>query len=109
MYFELNGKVYFNNSLVSISDIGEGYQALLCKTNKVDCCAEPPNRFGEFYYPDGKRVSIAKEGNDFYRNRGKQQIRLNLRRPGTAGHTGEYRCAIPDSSDVVKNVYITLE
>ena len=58
VYFELKGERYDNNSVVNILAIGEGSSALLCKTNKQDCCGTLPNRFGEFYYPHGARVSL---------------------------------------------------
>ena len=48
VYFELKGERYVNNSMVNILAIGEGDNALLCKTNKQDCCGTVPNRFGEF-------------------------------------------------------------
>ena len=107
MYFELKGKVYANNSFVNIDDIGEDDEALLCKTDKAECCGTRPNRFGEFYYPLGARVPIKKAGQGFYRNRDEQQIRLN-RRPGTMAPTGVYRCEIPDSSGVMQKVFINI-
>ena len=106
VYFELNGKVYNNNSFVSINDIGEGDHALLCKTDKVECCGNP-NRFGEFFYPGGSRVPIKKSNQGFYRNRDKQQIRLN-RRIGIVSPTGVYRCEIPDSNNVMQKVFINI-
>ena len=39
VYFELNDIKYLNNSAVPLADIGEGESALLCKTDKKDCCA----------------------------------------------------------------------
>ncbi len=107
MYFELNGEVYKNNSFVRISDIGEDDEALLCKTDKVECCGTIPNRFGEFYFPDGVRVPIKRDGQQFYRNRGEQQIRLNRRR-GIMSPTGVYRCEIPDSNNVLQKVFVTV-
>ena len=77
MYFELEGRKYFNNSEISISDVGEGECALLCKTDKEDCCATVPNRYREFYYPNGIHVMVARFGQSFYWNRGEQLIRLN--------------------------------
>lgn len=109
MYFQLNTKTYTNNSVIKVNAIGEGEEALLCKTDKVECCGTTPNRFGEFYYPSGVQVPIRKAGQAFYRNRGNQQIRLN-QRPGAAVIlTGVYRCEIPDSNDVIQKVFITLE
>ena len=43
VYFELNGKVYLNNIVISLSEVGENENALLCKTDLVTCCATLPN------------------------------------------------------------------
>lgn len=107
VHFELNGKVYSNNSVVAINNIREGVGALLCKTNLKPCCSSPPNRFGQFYYPSGTTVPIKSHGEGFYRNRGVQEIRLN-RRTGTTSPTGTYRCEIPNATGVTQNIYITL-
>ena len=107
VYLELNGNVYPNNSVISLSEVGENGDALLCKTDLVTCCAIPPNRFGEFYYPDGETVLIQNAGHGFYRNRGAQEVRLN-RREGVTSPTGRFHCAVPDASGTVQNVYIHL-
>ena len=107
VYFELKGEVYDNNSMVSILAIGEGDNALLCKTNKQDCCGTVPNRFGEFYYPSGVRVSINSAGQGFYRDRGDQLIRLN-RRDGITIPTGRYSCEIPDADGVTQKRFINI-
>ena len=72
VYFELNRVVYMNNSAVSLSEVGEGENALLCKTNKEECCETRPNQFGEFYYPSDIEVPIAREQQGFYHNRGER-------------------------------------
>ena len=59
-----------------MADIGEGENALLCKTDRESCCGTPPNRAGQFY-PDGSLVPISGVGQGFYRDRHTQQIRLN--------------------------------
>ena len=99
--------MYTNNSAVPLSEVGEGQNALLCKTNKENCCGTPPNRIGEFYYPSDIKVPIANEQEGFYRNRGERVVRLN-RRDGTTSPMGKYRCEIPDTSGSVQNLYITL-
>ena len=89
--------------------VGEGENgALVCRTDKVDCCHTVPNRFGQFYYPSGNQVPIKSAGQGFYRNRGDQMILLN-RREGATSPTGKYRCEIPDASGEIKYLYITLE
>lgn len=108
MYFELEGERYDNNSAVNILAIGEGSNALLCKTNKQDCCGTVPNHFGEFYYPDGAHVSIFLSGDGFYRNRGNQMIRLN-RKDGVSSPTGRYSCEIPDASGVIHKIFINIK
>ena len=100
-------KVYRNNSVIPLTEVGEGDNALLCKTDKEECCGTVPNRFGEFYYPNGVKVPIANRRQGFYRNRGDQIIRLN-RREGITSPTGTYRCEIPNADDAIVTIYITL-
>ena len=107
VYFENNGKVYTNNSIISLYDIGEGEHALLCRTNRMNCCGTPPNRVGEFYYPSGIQVPINRQLHGFYRNRGEQVVRLN-RREGVTSPNGKYRCEVPDAENVMHKIYITL-
>ena len=109
VYFELNGNTFTNNSVASFLEIGEGDASLLCKTNKVACCGSVPNRYGEFYYPNGQKVPVVGRagGAELYRNRGNQLIRLN-RRSGVVSPRGKYRCEIPDDSDVMQEILITL-
>ena len=90
-----------------MQDIGEGRSALLCKTDKLDCCHIPPNRYGQFYYPDGGQVPIRAEQQGFYRNRGEQLIRLNKRK-GMESPPGKYRCEIPTAAGEVASIYVTL-
>ena len=107
VHFELNKKVYLNNSVIPLRDIGEGDNALLCKTDRTNCCGTRPNRFGEFYYPNGVAVPIASRQQGFYRNRGEQLIRLNRRSIATSP-TGKYRCAIPGVDGEIQSIFITL-
>ena len=107
IYFELNGETLTNNSAVDLNDIGEGEGALLCKTNHPNCCGTRPNRFGQFFYPNGRQVPIRVQNEDFYRNRGEQRIRLN-RKEGVISPIGEFRCEIPDANGVMRSVYITI-
>ena len=53
MQLSLKGTEYGNNSLIKMEDIGEGDEALICSTSFRPCCGTPPNRFGEWYYPNG--------------------------------------------------------
>ena len=46
VFFELNSKVYPNNSIIPLSEVGEYESALLCKTDLVICCGTPSNQYG---------------------------------------------------------------
>ena len=111
VYFEVNGVIYPNNSVVSLSHIGTDSNALHCYTNKQGCCGTFGMRYGEFYYPNGTAVSIEGDKNDMYRNRGDQFIRLNRRilASDTASIAGRYRCEIPDEWGTMRKLYITLK
>lgn len=107
VYFEMSGKVYYNNSVVSMLDIGEGDAALLCKTNEVPCCRREPNRCGNFYYPNGQRVPIKRRNEGFYRNRGNHLVRLN-RRVSTTSPTGTFCCEIPGACGKMNKICINI-
>ena len=99
--------MFTNNSIISIGSIGEGENALLCKTDNSKCCRSRRNQIGEFYYPNGVRVPNVRAGQGFFRNRGNQVIRLN-RRPGILYPIGLYHCEIPDNNGVTQNIFAYL-
>ena len=104
------GVSYPNNSVLSLNDIGEFStgSAILCTTNRSPCCSTPPNRFGEWFYPNGAMVLNNAAGEDFYRSRGDDQtIRLN-RRNNAQSPTGSFCCELPDNSGVTHRLYVTL-
>ena len=107
VYFVLKGSVYLNNSAISVGEVGEGDDALICRTNNRGCCATPPNRAGEFYYPKGDVVPIRSRAEDFYRNRGEGEIRLNLI-AGSTAVTGRFSCSVPDANGATQVLYIYL-
>ena len=110
VYFSLRGKIYINNSHLSHSEIGEGTDALLCRTNHLHCCRKTPQSSGGFYYPSGAAVQTLSHDSEhsFYHGRGDQQFNLN-RREGVESHEiGRYRCEIPDLSGVLQSIFITL-
>jgi hypothetical protein len=92
-YFVLKGSVYLNYSAISLEEVGEGDGALICRTNDRRCCATPPNRAGEFYYPKGDVVPIRSRAEDLYQNRGEGEIRLN-QIPGSTAVTGRFKLAV---------------
>ena len=104
---KLGSVQYADGSTISIDDIGEGNNALLCRTDRTDCCSGA-NRYGEFYYPNSTKVGIRKDGEAMYRNRGVQLIRLNRRLNGATPTTGKYTCEIPDATGQLQSISINL-
>ena len=106
--FSLKGTTYQNNSIVILEDIGEGGDALLCKTNLTACCrtsdtGEMGNALGNWFFPNGSRVPNSKSQSPFSRSRGKMAVHLQHRRGGVEGI---YRCVIPDAMNVTQTIYI---
>ena len=104
--FLLQGQLYGNNSIVTISDIGERDNAFLCITNNNTCCNT--DKKGNWSYPSGSAVESNSSGDDLYRNRGRSVVRLH-RRNNSLSPTGMYRCDIPDNkTSDLKSIYIGL-
>ena len=79
--------------------------ALLCFTNKLDCCDTKPNRSGEWYFPNGSRVKTNVEKNTMYRDRGPSVVHLNLRRSSTF-IAGVFHCEILNISGKNHSIYV---
>ena len=103
--FFLNGRVLSNNSIVLLSDIGEGSGALYCLTDREVCCSfEAGANRGRWDFPNVHNVGSDGTA-DFYSSKGFSSILLN-RRSSAGVPTGVYRCLIPDAGDVLRNLYI---
>ena len=104
------GIQYPNNSILNIEAVGEGEHSLICQTDKRPCCGTRPYRFGEWYYPDGRRVPTLGEGESFYRDRYDEGIvRLN-RRAGDnyTTYPGLFYCELPDANGMNQILYVEL-
>ena len=101
----LRNTTYQNNSIVTLENIGEGDNALLCITNQTACCnpSEMGPALGNWFFPNGTIIPGSGNRWDFHRSRGQMVVRLNRR---SGGEEGIYRCEIPDSMNVIQNIYI---
>ena len=97
---------------MTLEDIGEGDDALLCVTDQTACCGRAQSLgrgvLGDWYYPNGTGVAnsfiVPPDLQwEFYRNRGQSVVRLNRRRGGVAGI---YHCEIPDANGVTQDMYV---
>ena len=108
IWFSLRGKTYQNNSIVILEDIGEYDNPLLCMTNQSACCRPPYTgdmgpALGNWFFPNGTRVSSSGRQWDLYRSRGQMVVHLQRRRGGVEGI---YRCEIPDTLGFTQTIYI---
>ena len=107
--FSLNGTTYQNNSLVTLEDIGEGYDGLLCVTDQTACCRRPytdsigQQALGHWWFPNGTRVPSSGNQWDIHRTRGQSVILLHRRR---GGEEGIYHCTISDAMGVTQTIYV---
>ena len=104
VWFSLRNTTYQNNSIVTLEDIGEGDDALLCITFQTACCRPPRSGArGNWFFPNGTRVPSSGNQWDFHRTRGQMVVRMHRRR---GGEEGIYRCEIPDALNVTQTIYI---
>ena len=100
--FSLRCLAHQNNSLVTLEDIGDSDNALLCMTDRSACCRHPA--IGNWFFPSGVRVpGNGDSSGDLWRTRGHMVVQLN--RIG-GGKNGIYRCEIPDAMNVTQTLYI---
>ena len=104
MRFLFKGKIYGNNSLFFINEIGRtiSSSALQCVTDKGNCYwLKGVYYIGEWYFPNGSRVLRQSDSTEFYRNRDNNGT-VNLNRVSNAiiSPTGQYCCHVPDNTTV---------
>ena len=90
---------------MTLEDIGEGDDSLLCVTNFTACCrrlytGENGSAFGVWFFPNGTRVPSS---GYIYRERDQMLVGLDRKR---GGEEGIYRCEIPVSTNVTQTIYI---
>ena len=106
----LNGALIDNDSYVDVDDIGVGDTALLCHTDKDDCCHLEGSRSGEWYFPSGAQVLVEGIANAnrsyFFRNRDQSVVRLN--RINNPPERGQFRCEIPNTGGEMQTIHVNI-
>ena len=109
--FLLDGQLYPNNSVVTVTDIGTSFfsSALFCLTSSLECCSdsETPNAASmtrEWYLPDGSAVTSV--NSPFTKTRVSSAVSLHTSDPFTTAESGVYRCEIPDASGTSQDIYV---
>ena len=89
---------------MTLEDIGQGVNALLCITNLSACCLQPYGFvIGNWFFPNATKVPSGGNQSDFFRTRGQVEVHLNRNK---GEEEGIYRCEIPDSINALQIIYI---
>ena len=97
----LRGTIYQNNSVVTLEDIGEGYNALQCSFFQSACCR---SYTGNWFFPNGTGVPTSGLQWKFYSDEMFRNAVYMHRRRG--GVSGIYHCEILGTADVIQTLYI---
>ena len=113
----LKGADIANDGYVDVDDIGTGNDsnALLCHTDKTDCCKSPYMIMGNWYFPNGTVVeglsAIIKSGrntnNSLARNRGSNSV-VHLYSYGSPTDRGHFYCVVPNAAGDNQTIYVNL-
>ena len=109
IYLSLHGNEYSNNSVVTLTDIGnDSDTALVCHTSISGCCGMQGSSdiASCWRYPNDMSVTSYID-EPFRRNRGSGVIRL-LRRDNASGLTGIYLCEIVNrtTTNTLQELYV---
>ncbi len=98
---------------MDVDDIGEGNDALLCHTNRTDCCRDDKDRMtrraGEWYFPNqtplkNRDYNIkANLVSYFFRDREYQVVRLN--RINSPPDYGKYFCKVQNTENIEQTIH----
>ena len=103
---EFMGVTYANNTAINITEVGEGDNAVLCRTDLIPCCRTSQKGHWRIY-PDGTPVNGNRSGDDIYRDRRTMVVRLHRRNSATTP-TGQYCCEVPTMANPSSNATICI-
>ena len=104
-HFESGGRILTNNSYIYYANISDGDSALKCVTDSKNCCND--SHVGNWTDERGRAVQQgADEATCLYVTRGHGVVSLNRKSDCIPERSGLWRCDIPDSNEVMQNIYI---
>ena len=106
----LGSVLYPNNSVVTLTDIGQERAALFCLTDHAACCRESDTGITHrsiWLLPGGSPVVGKSDTVDgmFFGSSGASAVLLH-RDSGTLRPSGVFTCDIPDSADLPQQVFV---
>ena len=113
VYLSLKGKVYANNSIIPIAEIGETdtsvgstqNNGLQCITDKMPCCMG--TSLGEWTY---HKAPVQNTTTNFFVSRGLNNGAVNLNRlnNNVTSPTGQFCCMVPDTDDDIQTLCVSI-
>ena len=100
-----------NNTLFTVDDIGEVEGALVCSTDKKDCCDNESDIHGNWFLPNGSKV-LATNNTHFeaaYVTWGNQTVGLNHVNNSNSLELlprGVYHCEMMDKNNTTHHLYV---
>ena len=105
--FILNGAMRENNSVVAWTEIGEGADALMCLTDKTDCCdSTEPIGASSWYHPIGGTISHTMSNEPYYQTYRKSSILLEHQSGNVPTVNGVFHCEVVDNNGMMQRLYI---
>ena len=97
-----------NNTLITVNDARTYEAALLCSTDKTDCCTDIDTiaETGNWFLPNGSKVLIPSKTNiqSLSITLGNQTLGLNITNSSELP-TGIYHCEMVDKENVTHHLY----
>jgi len=100
----LNSMTLENNSIVTMRDIGNDSEALVCSTSYTPCCTSANNET-QWYFPNGSQV-LNNPALPYQRNRRRFPGRVLLNRNSESTIMGIFHCDVPDANDTLQSLYV---
>ena len=96
-----------NNSIVTLSDIGEDSEALFCATDSRTCCTTESEDDGNWYSPNGSKIGpqTLNSSQALYTSWNNHTIGLNYVDVSDIA-SGIYHCEIADDNNITNHLYV---
>ena len=96
-----------NNSIVTLNEIGEASEALICASDRRTCCTAESEDDGYWYSPNGSKIGPQIDNSTLalYVSRNNHTVGLNYVNVSDIP-SGIYRCEIADVNNVANHLYV---
>ena len=93
-----------NNTLITVNGVGEGETALICSTDREDCCIDEFNIAGNWFLPNGSKILSTTNAQPLSIIMGNQTVGLNITNSIKLPN-GIYHCKMMDKENITYHLY----